>query len=108
MKGFPKLAFLSFSLSRGCLEFDSLGSSLSISFPEFFLGDKRTSYNQLLTLNLSIPNMAPANCCHVFVEIVGRFSRYRQVALVAELPPPSNQPQLIEVLYSGKNTTIIK
>ena len=83
--------------SRGCLEFDSLGASLYISLPDYFLGDRRTSFNQLLSLNLSIPNIAPDDRCHVFVEVVGRSSRYRQIALVAELPPPSNQPQLLEV-----------
>ena len=72
-------------------------SSLSVSLPNSFLGDKRTSYNQRLTFNLSIPDMASDDGCHVYVEVVGRLSRYRQVMLVAKIPGVGNQPQVSEV-----------
>ena len=87
------------SLHRiGCLEINpGTQPSLSISLPKPFLGDKRTSYNQRLTFDLSVQNMVPGDSCHVFVEVVGRLSRYRQITLVAELPCPGNLPQLLEV-----------
>ena len=97
LSSFPILS-LSRTPHRGQLEVDpgSL-SSLSISLPKAFLGDKRTAYSQHLTFNLSIPDMVPGDSCHVFVEVVGRLSRYRQVKLVAELPVPESEPTVIEV-----------
>ena len=78
-------------------------SSIILSFPKDYLGDKRTSYNQRLSLNLSLPyfdkSQSLLDSLSVCLEIVGRTVRYPQVRIIWSIPVDNlgTKPQLIEV-----------
>ena len=77
-------------------------SSVILSFSKDYLGDKRTSYNQRLSLNLSLPyldkSQSPSSSLSVCLEIVGRTVRYPQVRIIWSISVESlgTKPQLIE------------
>lgn len=97
------------SLSPFCSEFlevepsSASSSSVILSFPKDYLGNKRTSYNQRLSLNLSLPyfdkSSSTSASLSVCLEIVGQTVRYPQVRIIWSLSMENfgTKPQLIEV-----------
>ena len=79
-------------------------SSVILSFPKDYLGDKQTAYSQRLSLIISLPyfdkSLSTSTSLSVCLEIVGRTVRYPQVRIIWRLETENlgAKPHLIEVV----------
>lgn len=94
----PPPSFLSSVGSRtylsAALPFHS--KTLILSFPDGYLGDRRTAYSQQLSLDLMVRRGAGASC-EMALVIVGQISRRRRSTVRFPLSCPA-QPTMLQVL----------
>ena len=69
---------------------------LILSFPDGYLGDRRTAYSQMLSLDLMVERASGVGC-EMALVIVGQLSRRRRSVLRIPLICPA-QPTLLQVL----------
>lgn len=77
--------------------------SVIVSFPKDYLGDKRTAYNQRLTMTISLPhfNKSLSSDVTACLEVISRTVRYPQVRIIwpLEVDDLGTEPRLFEVSY---------
>ena len=75
--------------------------SVILSFPKDYLGDKRTAYNQNLTVTISLPHLDKSQSSDLTacLEMVGQTVRYPQVRIIWPLKAEDlgTEPLLFEV-----------